>query len=153
VSQIFPERIDNTYRGYRTALVILGVLLVIKAMMSVNSIVNGYAVAIGADGIPLDTFSPAATRAVVALFASWGFAHLALTIVGLLVLFRYRSAVPFMFALMLAELAGRKVVQQVLSGATTPAVKPAYYVNLILLSLMSVGLVLSLLKRPVAVAA
>jgi hypothetical protein len=71
--------------------------------MALNSIFNGRSVASTADGIPLDSFTPAGAQTVVALFALFGLARLMLTLVGLVVLLRYRALVPFLFALLLLE--------------------------------------------------
>ncbi len=66
-----------------------------------------------------------------------------LCLLGMLVLARYRSMIPFMFALLLLEYSSRKLILHFL-----PVVKigtpPGFYVNLILLTLMIVGLALSL---------
>jgi hypothetical protein len=146
ITRLLPERVDNTYQGQKLALWLFGLLLFLKVAMSVNSIVNGYTVASTADGIPLDTFAPNAARTVVALFAIWGLAHLTICVVGMLVLARYRSAVPFMLALLLVEHLSRKLILQVLpiERIGNP---PAFYVNLGLVALMIVGLALSLWRR------
>jgi Ca2+/Na+ antiporter len=54
---LFPRVMDNAYHGRGFALWLLGLLLLVKAAMGVNSILNGYTVATSADGIPLDAFS------------------------------------------------------------------------------------------------
>ena len=72
LEQLLPRTIDNTYRGQKAALWLLGLLLLMKTAMGLNSIINGYKVATSADGIPLDTYPPAAARTIVALFGIWG---------------------------------------------------------------------------------
>jgi hypothetical protein len=69
ISRVLPQPIDNTYRGHRLALWLFGLLLFMKVAMSVNSIFNASSVASSADGIPLDTYTPAAARTIVSLFA------------------------------------------------------------------------------------
>ena len=69
LKRLLPERIDNAYHGYKVALWLFGLLVFMKMAISVNSIVNGYSVASTADGIPLDTFTPAAAQSIVTLFA------------------------------------------------------------------------------------
>lgn len=145
-NRLLPQRVDNSYHGYRLALWLFALLVLTKVAMSLNSIFNGHAVAGNADGIPLDTFTPAGAQAVVALFAIWGLAHLTICLLGITVLVRYRALVPFMFALLLLEHLGRKLILQVIPIARTGA-PPGYIVNLVLLGVMTIGLALSLWSR------
>jgi len=142
-NQLLPQRIDNTYRGHKLALWLFGLLLLMKIAMSLNSIFNGYSVATSADGIPLDTFTPAGAQAVISLFAIWGLSHFVICLLCILVLIQYRSMIPFMFALLLLEHLSRKLILHFLPivRVGTP---PGFYVNLVLLALMIVGLALSL---------
>ena len=144
--RLLPRSIDNTYRGFRVALWIFGALLLLRITMSVNCIFNGYSVATTADGIPLDSFTPAARQHVVYLFAAWGLAQLVISLIGVLAVIRYRSVVPFMFALLLIELLSRKLIGRFIPTVSS-ASAPAPYVNLTLLTLMVAGLVLSLWPR------
>jgi len=146
VNELLPKRIDNTYRGAKLAPWLFALLLLLKTVISLNSIFNGYSVATSADGIPLDTFPPGAAQTIVSDFALWGLSQFMLCLLGILVLARYRSMIPFMFALLLLEYSSRKLILHFL-----PVVKigtpPGFYVNLILLTLMIVGLALSLWSR------
>jgi len=141
--RFLPQRVDNTYRGYKLALWLFALVVVMKVAMSLNSIFNGYMVASSADGIPLDTFPSAAAGTVVALFAIWGLAHFMICLLCILVLVRYRSMVPLMLALLLLEHLSRRLILQFLPIVRT-GTPPGFYVNLGLLTLMIVGLALSL---------
>ena len=80
------------------------------------------------------------------LFAIWGLSQLIICLLCILVLVRYRSMIPFMFALLLLEHLSRKLILQVMPivhGGTAPG----FFVNLVLLALMIVGLALSLRNR------
>jgi hypothetical protein len=146
IARLLPRRIDNTYRGSRLALWLFALLLFMKVAMSMNSIFNASNVASSADGIPLDTYPPAAARTIVSLFALLGLSHFMICLLGILVLARYRSMVPFMFALLLLEYLGRRLILHF-----TPIVRtgtpPGFYVNLVLLAVMLAGLALSLGSR------
>jgi len=146
LDQLLPRTIDNDYRGQKAALWLLGLLLLMKSAMGLNSIFNGYSVATSADGIPLDTYPPAAARTIVTLFGIWGLGHFMICLLGILVLARYRRMVPFMFALFLVEHVSRKLILQF-----HPIVRvgnpPASFINPALLALMIVGLALSLWSR------
>ena len=144
--QLLPQRIDNTYRGRKLALWLFALLLFIKAAISLNSIFNGYTVARSADGIPLDTFTPAGAQTVVSLFGLLGFSQLMFCLLGVLVLIRYRSMVSFLFALLLLEHLGRRLILQLMPIVKTGR-PPRTAVNLVLLAVMIAGLALSLWNR------
>ena len=146
IDQLLPERIDNTYRGHRIALWLFALLLFMKVAMSVNSIFNAYSVATSADGIPLDTYTPAAARTIVSLFALLGLSHLVICMLCILVLIRYRSVIPFMFSLLLLEHLSRKLILHFMPIIRT-GTPPGFYVNLVLLAVMLAGLALSLRSR------
>jgi hypothetical protein len=145
-NQLLPRQIDNTYRGYRLALWLFAVLVLVKVAMSLNCIFNGRTVAISADGIPLDAYPSAAAQTIVALFAIWGLAHLMFSAVSVVVLIRYRNMVPLMFTLLLLEHLGRRLTLYFIPLVRT-GTPPGFFVNLALLTVMLVGLALSLLGR------
>jgi hypothetical protein len=147
-NRLLPRHADNTYQGYKAALWLFAVLVLGKGAMSINSIFNGRHVASSADGIPLDTFTPDGARAVVSMFAAFGLAQLTICLLCVLVLARYRSLVPLMFALLLLEHLGRRLLFWVMPVVRT-GTPPGVYVNLVLAALMVVGLVLSLRSRGV----
>lgn len=60
-NQLLPQRIDNSFRGYRLALWLFGLVMLVKTGIGVGTIFNGHNAAINADGIPLDTFAPSST--------------------------------------------------------------------------------------------
>ena len=145
-ADILPRSIDNAYRGRKVALWLLGFLVLIKSVIGVNSIVNGAEVMTKADGLALNTFPAAAAQNLIALWALLGLGHIVMAVLGALVLIRYRGMVPLMFALLLLSHLGGRVV-----GYFHPIVRtgapPAFIVNFVLLTLMIVGLVLSLWRR------
>jgi hypothetical protein len=145
-NQLLPQRIDNTYRGYRLALWLFGLLLLLKVAMSLNSIFNGSTIASTADGIPLDTFTPAGAQTVVSLFALLAFSRLVISLLGILALARYRAMVPLMLALLLLEHLGRTLILQLIPIPRT-GTPPGSAINLVLLALMIVGLALSVRRQ------
>ena len=144
--RLLPRHVDNTYRGHALALWLFAVLVALKLTIGLNCILNGREVASSADGIPLDTFDPACARMIVSDFALWGLAQVMICGLCILVLVRYRALVPCMFTLLLLEHLGRKLILQVLPIVTTGK-PPGFFVNLVLLALMVVGLALSLWSR------
>ena len=143
LQRILPQRVDNTFRGHWLALWLFGALVLAKGGIGLGTIFNGRSAATSSDGIPLDTFSPAGEHAFVALFAAWGLAQFILNLIGLVVLIRYRALVPFMFALLLLEHVGRKLIFWILPLGVT-GTTPGFFINLAFVAVMVVGLVLSL---------
>ena len=146
IGQLLPQPIDNAYRGHKLALWLFALLLFMRVAMSVNSIFNPSDVASSADGIPLHAYPPAAARTVVSLFALLGLSHLMICLLGILVLVRYRSMIPLIFALFLLEYLSRRLIL-LFSPIIRTGTPPGFYVNLVLLAVMLLGLALSLRSR------
>jgi hypothetical protein len=146
LSRLFPVRIDNNYQGSKIALWILGLLVAVRTMQSVMILVNGESIAQSADGIPLDTYPAAAAQTILALFALSAVNRLVISLICVVVLVRYRRAVPLMFLLLLLTYAASQLI-----GRVIPMVRvgrpPGVVVNLTLLGLTILGLALSLWKR------
>jgi hypothetical protein len=145
-SNILPPCIDNTYRGQKVALWIFGLVVALRLLQSVMIIFNGHSIAISADGIPLDTFSPPAAQAVVTMFVLSGVSRLIIALLCALVLLRYRSAVPFMFAVLISGYIASTVVLWLLPLASVGS-PPGPGVNAVSFAMMIIGFVLSLWKR------
>jgi hypothetical protein len=142
-NQLLPESFDNTYRGRKLALWLFALIVLMRVLMSLNSILNGRYVASSADGIPLETYTPAAAQTAVSLFALLGLSNLMICLGCVLVLARYRSMVSLMFTLLLLQYMGGRLILHYLPIVRT-GTPPGFYVNLSLLVLMIIGLVLSL---------
>ncbi len=144
LNRLFPRQADNGFDGHRSALWLLGLFIALKLVMSVNSIFNTASIATG-DGIPLDSFGPAAAREVLTLFALMALGQLALALVALTALIRYRALVPFIYLLLLGErLAGRLIVQShAVAGTGSPPI--VWFMAVALPTLLILGLALSLI--------
>ncbi|MFP5329227.1 MAG: hypothetical protein ACLGHC_03695 [Alphaproteobacteria bacterium] len=150
IDRLLPRQLDNRYDGSRVALWLLGLVAVLKLMMGGNSLLNAAEVASKADGIPLDTFAPAAAREVVLLFEMAGLGQLVLALLGALALVRYRAMVPLVFLIFLAEHAGRRLIVFANAVEASRTLSPGFYINMGLLALMLIGLTLSLMPRRAA---
>jgi hypothetical protein len=143
---LLPRRLDNEYRGSRLALWLFGLVVAMKSAQSLAIILNGYPTASGADGIPLDSFTPEAAQTVVAVFAQGSLWRLFFCLACALVLLRYRTAVPLMFALLALNYLTAQLVF-VLEPLPRAGAPVGPLVNLTLFVLMLVGLGLSLWRR------
>ena len=143
---VLPRKLDHEYRGTKAALWIFGLVVALKAVQSLAIIFAGYSTARDADGIPLDTYTPASASTVVAVFAQGSLWRLFFCIVCALVLARYRSAVPLMFALLAMNYLAAQVIL-----FFVPLIRmgspPGPAVNFVLFVFMLVGLGLSLRRR------
>ena len=99
MDRIFPQRLDNDYRGYRLALWIFFVITFMKVAMGLGHIFNPDGGAQSVSHIPLDTYPSGAAQNVVALFARMGLEQLLLGVLFVIVLARYRAMIPLMYAL------------------------------------------------------
>jgi hypothetical protein len=156
LERLFPRQADNRFEGLRPALWLLGLLIFLKLAMSLNSILNTESVAAGADGIPLASYGPAAAREVLLLFALMALGHLAITLIALAALIRWRALVPFIYLVLLGEQLARRTIAQSYAAPGARLTDVAWYVNYGLLALLVIGLALSLVpargERPIAAA-
>lgn len=145
--RLLPRQADNSFEGLRPALWLLGLLILVKLAMSLNSIFNTESVAVGADGIPLASFGPEAARQVLLLFALLALGQLTITLVALTALIRYRALVPFVYLVLLGEQLARRLIAQSYAAPGARMTDTAWYVNYGLLALLALGLILSLIPR------
>ena len=143
---LFPQTIDNSYRGRKVALWIFGLVVAMRTLQSLFILFNGYNTVTNADGVPLATYPPAAAQTILALFALSSVARLIISFIGIVALVRYRRAIPFMFVVLGLSYLGAQVLTWFI-----PLVRvgrpPGTIVNLTLFALTLIGLVLSLWRR------
>jgi hypothetical protein len=145
-SRLFPRRIDNTYSGSKIALWIFGLIVLMRTIQSVMIIFNGPMTVQSADGVPLETYPAAAAQTILALFAVSSVNRLIISLICVVVLVRYRSAVPLMFVVLgLTYVAGQLILQFI--PIVRVGAPPATIVNLTLFGLTIIGFALSLWKR------
>ena len=147
--KLLPQPIDNTYRGSKPALWVFGLVVGLRTLQSLAVIFNAHSTAINADGLPLDTYPPAAAQTAVALFALASLWRLTFCSVCVFVLVRYRSAVPLMFVVLILNFLAAQLLFWFVPLPRT-GTPPGPYVNLAQFVLAVIGLVLSLRSRGVA---
>ena len=146
-SRIFPKQIDNNYRGHWLAILIFALLVTLRAVMGFNSIALTHMVATGADGIPLDSYGPACAAVVVLFFKNIGLFYLLLSLLGAVVLIRYRAMIPLMYLVLIVQLAGSKLLLYLYPIVKTSEMPLGFPVNLTMLAVALIGLVLSLVGK------
>lgn len=154
LERLFPKQIDNDYRGRILALWLLVPLALAKLLQGAN--VAGFfgadksrQVLEGVDKVPLGSYPAEAASHLVFLFAAWGLGVFLLGLLGVVVLLRYRAAIPPMYLLLLIEQLGRKVLATIHLDRPflSLAANAANLINWAFLVVIVVGLALSLTRR------
>ncbi|MFI5179796.1 MAG: hypothetical protein ACHQPI_00185 [Thermoanaerobaculia bacterium] len=143
VNRIFPERIDNHYRGHKFALWLFYPITFMNVAISLVAIFKSDGGAQSADGIPLDTFVSGGAQAVIGVVALLGLASLLLGFLFVLASFRYRAMIPLMYLLLVVDYLGHKgiLLMKPIVRVGTPS---GGFVAMGLFVLTVIGLVLSL---------
>lgn len=148
LNRIFPERIDNHYRGHKLALWFFVPITLMKIGISLVHIFYADGGAQSISTMPLDTYPAGATQNVIALFARMGLDQLLLGLLFVLVLFRYRAMIPLMYLLAVAHYIAVKAMASAKPVAVAGR-SSAGTLALILTFLTIGGFVLSLLGKDV----
>jgi hypothetical protein len=145
-NRIFPETIDNDYRGHVLAIWLFIPIVFMKIAISLLHIFGNDGGAQSVSRIPLDSYPVDAAQNIIALFSRMGLDQLILGLVFVLVLVRYRAMLPLMYMfILLGYLLGKGValmkptITAGQSGASTPA--------MILLAISIAGFCLSIWRR------
>jgi hypothetical protein len=146
IDLLFPRVIDNRFRGQWLGYGLLGLVLFVKLGIAVISIVAPH-VANQADAIDASTYSQAALRDAATTTALLGLLHLCIGAFGVLAMIRYRAMVPLIHLWLLAEFLGRRVILELYPMQRMPGPSSGSLVNLVLLSMMALGLALSVWPR------
>ena len=147
LKRLFPDRIDNHFEGHRLALWLLAIHIGLRGVIGINSIANTAKIASGADGYRLESYGADGAQAVLMLFALSGLAGLTMALLGVVVLLRYRAMAPLLLLLLLFDFLARRMIIQSYALERSHALGFAWWLNMILLSLLVLGLALSLWPR------
>lgn len=143
LNRIFPGVFDNHYRGSKIALWLFALITLMNTAISLVAIFRPDGGAQSADGIPLDSFAPAAAQAVVGVVAFLGLANLSLCVLFIVALICYRSMIPLMYTISVIEWLAHKGIGQ-MKPIVRNAVTTGHYVSFTLLAITVIGLILSL---------
>ena len=162
LSRVFPKQFDNAYRGHWLAIWIFVPVVLVKLIMGVNvagldPLISNVVILKTADGVPLDTFGPAAASLVVFLFASWALGLLLFSLLALAALIRYRAMIPLMYLVLLTEQIGRKGLllinpivrahEPIVRAVANQGVSAGALINWGLTAALVIGVLLSLHQR------
>ncbi len=154
LTQLLPRQIDNNFRGHVAAIWLLVPVVLAKFLQGVNiagllGTGRSRQVLETVDKVPVSSFLAEAASQLVFLFSVWGLGIFILGLLGIIVLVRYRAMIPLMYVLLLIEQLGRKALSTVHLGRPFLSLdpSPANIINWSFLSLIVVGLLLSLVGR------
>ena len=146
LKRIFPERLDNHYRGYKLALWFFILITFMKVAISLIHIFYADGGAQSISTIPLDTYTVGASQNVIAIFSRMGLDQLLLGLVFVVVLFRYRAMIPVMYVLIILGYIGLEGIAS-MKPLALAGMSGANLSHLVLTVLSISGLVLSLLGK------
>jgi hypothetical protein len=139
-SLLLPSKIDNTIRGWKLPVYVFALYAIISTVRSFIHLLSADG---GAGTIAGMDLTVAGADGIIFAFALWGSSQLLFAIIQLLVVFRYRSLVPFMYLMLILEVLLRELVGHMkpVTFAHTP---PGAIGNQLILPFAALMLVLSL---------
>jgi len=137
---LLPSNINNNIRGTKIPFYVFALYAIVSAVRSCIHLLSADG---GAGTIAGMDLSVAGADGIVFAFALWGSSQLLFAIIQLLVVFRYKSLVPFMYLMLILEVLLRELVGRMkpVTFAHTP---PGAIGNQIILPLAALMLALSL---------
>jgi hypothetical protein len=108
--RVFPKQLDNSFRGNRIAVIVFALITVFTLA---RSCIHIFAPDGGASSIAGINTSVEGGSNVISMFALWGLAQLLMGLVYVVVFFRYKSLIPFMYILIIIEYSGRVLIGMV----------------------------------------
>ena len=106
-SILLPAKIDNAIRGRKLPFYVFALYAIVSTVRSCIHLLSPDG---GAGTIAGMDLSVAGADGIIFAFALWGSSQLLFAIIQLLVVFRYRSLVPFMYLMLILEVLLRELV-------------------------------------------
>lgn len=140
---IFPKSADNNYKGSKIASI---VFLLIAIIGTVRSCIHFFAPDGGAGSIAGMDLSVAGADGIIFAFSLWGSAQLLYAFIQLVIYFRYKTLIPFMYIIMFLETVFRMLVGHIkpVHFAHTP---PGQIGNYIFIPLIIIMFILSIMNK------
>ena len=137
-----PPRADNSIRGMKLPVYVFTLIAILSTIRSFIHVLAPDGGAGSIAGMDLSAGQPG----IVFAFGLWGSAQLIYAVIQLVVAFRYRALIPFMYVLLMLETLLRELV-----GHIKPVIfahrPPGAIGDYVVLPLAALMLVLSLWKR------
>ena len=144
---LLPAQFDNRFRGHPLALWTFWALTLITLWRSQHHLFAPDGGAQSIATIPLDSFGSSAADAVIVAFALWGLSQLIVAAIYVLASLRYRSMIPLLYLLFIAEYAVRTALPLFKPAMPTIGTAPGAIGNIVFLVAGPILLALSLWRR------
>lgn len=140
-NRFLPVTIDNRYRGNTLALWFFWIVIIVRGAQGVALVAGGSSIVHDADGIPLETFPVDAAQWIVTVFTVSGISRLVLSLLGVLIFMRYRSAIPLMLGVLALDQLGKEILLYFhpIHRVGAP-IGPTVNLALLVLTLLALGL-------------
>jgi hypothetical protein len=139
---LLPVPADNSIRGMKLPVYVFTLIAIVSTIRSFIHVLAPDGGAGSIAGMDLSAGAPG----IIFAFGLWGSAQLIYAVIQLVVAFRYRSLVPFMYVLLMLETLLRELVGH-LKPATFVHRPPGAIGDYVILPLAALMLALSLWKR------
>ena len=140
ISKILPQNANSNYTGSK---ITYWVFVLISIVSMVRSCIHLFSPDGGAGSIAGINLSQGGAESIIFAFGLWGLSQVIYACIQLLVAFRYKTLIPLMYIILIAETLGRMLV-----GWAKPPVllhtPPGGAANYIMLPLAIIMLILSL---------
>lgn len=110
LATLLPATVDNTIRGSRIPTYVFVLVAIVSTARSLIHLLVPDSGAGSIAGVDLAAAGPLGAHGIVFFLAQWGGGQLVLASLQLIVLTRYRSLVPLLYVLLLAEIGLRMLV-------------------------------------------
>ncbi|MHA2153322.1 MAG: hypothetical protein ACXAAQ_15210 [Candidatus Thorarchaeota archaeon] len=104
LEKILPKQINNEFPGYKfSAYAFLGITIITVA----RSLAHMFLPDGGAGSIATIDLTVEGAVTIIGIFAQWGLSQLLMAVLYIVVYFRYKSLIPLMYIIIIAEYVGR----------------------------------------------
>ena len=146
LKRIFPERLDNTFRGHPAAVWLMAFFAIANLVIGAVAIFSPDSGAQSADGVPLFSFTVGGASTIIGVVALLGLAGVVMGALYAIVVVRYRAMIPLMYLFIVFDYVARRGL-----AAFKPIAHEAGHVGgsvvLTMTALSVIGLVLSLIGK------
>jgi hypothetical protein len=107
IKYLFPNNIDNDYKGNKAPLYLFFLVTAFTVVRSIIHLVSPDGGAQSIATIPLHAYSKDASDTIIHMFAEWGLSQLLLGLFYVVVLIKYKSLIPLMYLFLVIEYSSR----------------------------------------------
>lgn len=141
---LLPEKADNTYLGHKITKWLL-YLYIFKSFFA--ACVHMFAPDGGAMSIAsvtLDAFSQSGADSVITMFGLWGMEQFVIGFIALIIISRYQSLIPLLWAIYALEYFGRFATKFFTPGLATASTPPGVLTDTVLVPLAIIMFIIAI---------